>query len=46
MKSIEVLINFLHYILTTGFNVTKLAMLSTAKHWKYDMKYTDFRRGA
>ena len=30
---------------TTGLNVTKLSILSTAKHLKYRMKYTDFRRG-
>ena len=29
---------------TTGYNVTKLAMLSTVKHLKYDMKHIDFRR--
>ena len=26
---------------TVEFNVTKLATLSTAKHFKYSMKYTD-----
>ena len=44
MKSISVLLNFLHYF-TMGFNVTKLAMLSKVKQLKYSMKYTDFRRG-
>ena len=32
---------FFYTIFTKGFNVTKLAMLSTAKHLKYSMKYTD-----
>ena len=40
MKLIAVLLNLLHYF-TVGFNVTKLAILSTAKHLKYSIKYTD-----
>ena len=32
--------------ITTEFNVTKLAISSTAKHLKYSMKYTDLRSGA
>ena len=40
MKAIAVLLNF-HIIFTTEFNVSKLEMLSTEKHLKYSMKYTD-----
>ena len=35
-----------YIIITMGVNVTKLQSLSMAKHLKYSMKYTDFRRGA
>ena len=31
---------------TTAFNVPKLAILSTAKHLKYSMKYADLKWGA
>ena len=35
-----------YIIFTIGFNLTKLQNLSTARHLRYSMKYTDFRRGA